>query len=422
MASSEFAAEPEPIRIGLPMGRSAAWVAALAVVAAVAEIALDMATSLELDLASIYAIPLLLAAYTRRRLLLWPLALLLGIATLVVYALHKETIVPTLQDEVLFNRLLDVVALLVATSVLHFWMRSLDVRESQSRLLAEQNRRLETANRILLEHESQILRQNEELDRRNKDAAASRARMSQVLVAVSHDMRTPIQTIGLVAELMRRASENPALADRVPQMAQRLQSNAATLVTMASDLLDLARLDAGRADLKQTTFAFDELIASKCRDLDALAQAKSLTLVVHAPPAPLWINSDRGKLERVLRNLVGNAIKFTALGSITVDVGLDGSGSPALQVTDTGAGIEPEALNRIFDEYAQAGETEGATERGWGLGLAISRRLAQALGGKLEVTSEIGQGSIFTLTLPGSSVVDIAPLAIPTSAGPRPAN
>ncbi|HZV92419.1 MAG TPA: HAMP domain-containing sensor histidine kinase, partial [Caldimonas sp.] len=279
--------------------------------AAVAEIAIDMATPLELDLASIYPIPLLLAAYTRRRQLLWSLALLLGFATLVVYALHAEALSPMLKGEVLSNRMFDVVALLVATGVLHHWMRSLEVRESQSRLLGEQNRRLETANRLLREHEAQILKQNEELDRRHKDVVASSARMSQMLVAVSHDIRTPIQTIGLVAELMRRTGEDRALADRVPQMAQRLQSNAATLVTMVSDLLDLARFDAGRTELRQTTFTLDELVASKCRDLGALAETKSLALIARTPSVPLWVRSDRAKLERVLSNLVGNAIKFT---------------------------------------------------------------------------------------------------------------
>ncbi|MEO7008349.1 MAG: histidine kinase dimerization/phospho-acceptor domain-containing protein, partial [Caldimonas sp.] len=227
----------------------------LAVAAALVEIALDLSTPLELDLASMYALPLLLAAYSRRRLLLWSLSLLLVVAALVVYYLHVGTAMPTLRDELLGNRLLDVVALLVTTGVLHLWMRSLDVREGQSRLLAEQNRRLATANRMLVEHEAQIIQQNEELDRRHKEAVASSERTSRLLAAVSHDIRTPIQTIGLVAELMRRTGEDPALAGRVPQMARQLQANAATLVSMLSDLLDLTRFDSGHIDLSESTFA-----------------------------------------------------------------------------------------------------------------------------------------------------------------------
>ncbi|MEO8525952.1 MAG: HAMP domain-containing sensor histidine kinase [Caldimonas sp.] len=329
---------------------------------------------------------------------------------------------PALKEEVLINRLLDVVALLITTGVLHVWMHSLDVRESQFRLLTEQNRRLETANRMLVEHEAQILRQNEELDRRHKEAVASRERTSRLLVAVSHDIRTPIQTIGLVAELMRRTGENSALADRVPKMARQLQANAATLVSMVTDLLDLARFDSGRIDLNESTFALDELVTAKCRELDALAETKALSLVAHTPPGPLWVRSDRAKVDRVLANLIGNAIKFTAHGSVTVSLKVSPSGSPVLQVTDTGRGIEPEALDRIFDEYAQAGHIDSAAERGWGLGLAISRRLAKVLGATIDVSSKLGHGSTFTLTLPEHCVIDIAPLELPAFAGDRLAN
>jgi signal transduction histidine kinase len=411
--------KPEALPASLQLDRTAMVLAALAIATALGEIALDLGTPLELDLASIYPLPLLLAAYARRPLLVWVLSLLLGVATLIVYVLHVESTIEMLRQEILLNRLLDVALLMVTTTVLHIWMRSLDVRESQSRLLGEQNRRLETANRVLLEHEAQILRQNEELNRRHEDVLASSARTNRMLVAVSHDLRTPIQTIGLIAEMIRRGAENPALAGRALHMAQQLQGNAAAMVTMVSDLLDLARLDAGRTDLKEGTFALDELVSAKCRELGALAQTKSLFLVAHTPDAPLWVHSDRGKVERVLSNLIGNAIKFTASGGVTVSVGLDASGSVAVRVSDTGRGIEPEALERIFEEYAQA--HDGESERGWGLGLAIGRRLARALGGTLEASSALGAGSTFTLTLPRSCIVEIAPLALSEPAGDRPA-
>ncbi len=397
------------------MNFTTTMVAMLAIVAALAEIALDVSTPLDLDLASIYPVPLLLAAYTRRRVLLWALGLLLGVATLVVYRLHFETLMPMQRDGVLTNRLLDVVALLVTLVVLHVWMRSLDLRESQSILLAEQNRRLEMANRMLVEQEAQILRQNEELDQRHKEAVASGERTNQRLVAMSHDIRTPIQTIVLVAEMMRHAGENPALANRVPQMAQQLQANAATLVSMASGLLDLAQFDAGHYSLKESNFALGELVTAKCRELDALAQTKSLSLIAHTPAAPLWVRSDRHKVDRVLANLIGNAIKFTAHGSVTVSAGVNTTGSPVVHVADTGCGIEPDALDRIFEEFTQASSITPGTESGWGLGLAISRRFAKALGATIDVSSELGHGSTFTLTLPGQCLVDIAPLELSAS-------
>lgn len=412
MALPPIAAESDLLSTRRQFDRTTTIVALLAILAALVEIAIDLATPLQLDLAAMYALPLLLAAYTRSRPLLWSLALLLGGAALVVYSLHAGR-VPTMKDELLINRLLDVVSLLVTAGVLHLWARSLDVRENQSRLLVEQNRRLETANRILVEHESQILLQNEVLDRGQKEAVASSERTSRLLVAVSHDIRTPIQTIELVADLMHRTGENPALASRLPDMAGQLQVNAATLVSMVSDLLDLARLDSGHIDLHESTFALDELVSVKCRELETLAATKALSLVARAPSAPLWVRSDRAKVNRVLANLIGNAIKFTAVGSVIVSIEVNVSGSPVLQVTDTGRGIDPDALSRIFDEYAQTGRTDQPAERGWGLGLAISRHLAEALGASIDVVSELGQGSTFTLTLPAHCVVDITPLDLP---------
>ena len=152
----------------------------------------------------------------------------------------------------------------------------------------------------------------------------------------------------------------------------------------------------------------------------SLAQTKSLSLTALAPAAPLWVRSDRGKVQRVLSNLIGNAIKFTELGKVSVSVGLDGAGSAFVSVTDTGRGIDPEALEHIFDEYARA--ANGADERGWGLGLAISRRLADALGAKIEVSSELGNGSTFTLRLPPPCLVDIAPLELSQTSRERPAS
>lgn len=367
MASPPFADEPGPLPTRPQMDRTTTIVGVLAVLAALVEIAIDLATPLELDLAAMYALPLLLAAYTRRRPLLWSLSLLLGVAALAVYSLHAGT-VPTLKDELLVNRLLDVVSLLLTAGVLHLWMRSLDVREGQAHLLVEQNRRLEAANRMLVEHEAQILQQNEELGRGHKEALASSQRTSRLLVAVSHDIRTPIQTIELVAELMHRTGENPALAGRVPQMAGQLQANAATLVAMVSDLLDLARFDSGHIDMHASTFALDELVSAKCRELETLAETKALSLVARTPSAPLWVRSDRAKVNRVLANLIGNAIKFTAFGSVVVSVKVNASGSPVLQVSDTGRGIDPDALTRIFDEYAQTGRSDHPAERGGGWG------------------------------------------------------
>jgi signal transduction histidine kinase len=181
-----------------------------------------------------------------------------------------------------------------------------------------------------------------------------------------------------------------------------------------SEVLDIAQLDSGHAGAVESTFALDELVQGKCRELAPLAEAKGLTLVAHTPPSPIWVRSDRMKLDRILANLVGNAIKFTAQGGVTVTASVNDDGTVLLEVADTGRGIAANALERIFEEFSQVDEVKRDPQRGWGLGLAICRRLAGALGGRIEATSEPGNGSVFRVELPASCRFEIGPVSLPS--------
>ncbi|HEX6794465.1 MAG TPA: HAMP domain-containing sensor histidine kinase [Casimicrobiaceae bacterium] len=385
--------------------RSIVFAACSAIVLAVAEVALDLGTWVELDVAAIYGIPLVLAAFARSRRLLWGMTVALVVATFVTYALQTTAGSFGLQEALFVNRVLDAVALLLIAGLLHVWMASLDVRDAQSRLLREQNGKL-------VAHEAQIVQQNEELTRSRREAEDANGRKTRLLNAISHDIRDPANTIALMAEVILRSSEDPAQATNVPQMAKRLRANAQSLVALVSEVLDVAHLDSGLLQLHSSTFSLGEFVDAICRDLAALAEAKSLYL--HAEPlGPIvGVCTDRIKLGRIITNLVMNAIKFTRSGGVTVSAAITDDGAAVIRVRDTGVGIAASQLERIFDEFAQFDSSAGNPNRGWGLGLAICRRLARFIGVSIGLESKPGQGSVFTVRLPPECVVGTAPVGI----------
>lgn len=243
-----------------------------------------------------------------------------------------------------------------------------------------------------------------ELDQRRREAEESAVRKTRFLAAVSHDIRTPANAINLMAELIRRAATNPAMTPEVPSLAAELQSSATSLVTLVSDVLDLTRFDSGRIELNETEFPLAEAIAEEVRQQSAVAQARNLTLRYEPPATSILIRTDRVKLGRVLGNLIGNAIKFTAAGEVVVSVLVGSDRQIRVHIKDTGIGIDPEHLPRIFDEFFQLRNPERDPSKGTGLGLTICKRLVDAMGGSLLVESESGKGSVFTLILPASSL------------------
>jgi signal transduction histidine kinase len=395
--------------------RSVVFAGCFAIVLAVAEVILDLGTWVELDIATIYGIPLVLAAFTRDRRLLWGLMIVLVLVTFIAYALQIPSGSFALHEALFVNRVLDAVALLLIAGLLHIWMAALDVRDAQARLLREQNIELEAANALLVAHEARIVHQNEELSRRRLEAEEANGRKTRLLNAVSHDIRNPVNTINLMAEAIRRSAEDPALVPQVPQLAKRLQANAQSLVALVSEVLDIAHLDSGLLQRRESAFPLNEFVDAKCRDLAALAEAKALYLRSETPERVVCVRTDRIKLDRVLTNLVMNAIKFTADGGITVSVAVTDDGAAVIGVRDTGVGMSPSELERIFDEFAQLDPSVGDPSRGWGLGLAICRRLARFIGASISVESEPHRGSAFAVRLPPEYVVDIAPVALPDS-------
>jgi signal transduction histidine kinase len=282
--------------------------------------------------------------------------------------------------------------------------------EAQAQLLHEQNHKLEAANDLLVARESQIARQNEKLIRRRLEAEEASGRKTRLLNAASHDIRNPVNTIELMAKVIRRTAEDPALVTQVPQMARRLQSNACSLVALVSEVLDIAHLDSGLLQRRDSTFPLNEFIDAVRRDLAPLAGAKSLHLDAEMRERIIRVRTDRIKLDRIVTNLLTNAIKFTTKGSVTI--GADTvDGAALIRIRDTGIGIAEAELERIFGEFAQLDIAVGERDRGRGLGLAICRRLANFIGASIAVESKVGVGTAFTVRLPPECVLDIAPAA-----------
>jgi signal transduction histidine kinase len=357
----------------------------LAILVAVIEAAVDWTTWVELDVSAVYGIPLVLAAVARNRRLLWVLAACLVFMTFAAYAAQIGRGVFSLGEPYFINRAMSAAALTLSAALCHVWIVAANRLAAQGRSLIEQN---------------------QELDRLRRIAEEASSRKTQLLASVSHDIRTPLTTIDLIADLILRSADNPALAAQLPDLVKRLRRNTLSLADLVSALVDISSLDAGRISVRNSEFSLNELLLEECERLSPLAQAKGLRLATEAPEPPVRLLTDRVKLTRVLSNLVGNAIKFTETGGVTVTATLTAERSLLMRVSDTGVGMLRQNLARIFDEYGQLGNPERDGNKGWGLGLAICRRLIGVMGGEITVESEPGRGTTFSVHLPPSCVVD----------------
>jgi signal transduction histidine kinase len=375
------------------------FAAPLAILLAIVEVLIDAATWIELNVAILYSLPLVIAAVARDRKLVWGLATVLVLVTFGVYAAQVGEGEASMRGSFFIDRVLAAACILLNAGILDAWMRSMDKLIRRDLAIEQQNAALAHINRELTLHKQQITRQNEEL-------AQVSMRKTQMLASLSHDIRTPIQAITLLSELMRRTAERPELAGKIPALAQRLQSNAVSVVDFLSEVIDLASFDAGRVSVNSSEFSLEALLAEQAQRLLSLADEKRLQLIVLPPGQPLWLLTDRVKLGRVIGNLVSNAIKFTEAGTVTIAAGLLPDGSVSMRVADTGCGMRPEHLEQVFGEYSQLNQHSPQAGSGWGLGLAISRRMVRLLGGEIGVESELHAGSTFTIVLPATCVTE----------------
>jgi signal transduction histidine kinase/ActR/RegA family two-component response regulator len=246
----------------------------------------------------------------------------------------------------------------------------------------------------------QSLRFQQELNMKRQEAETAAVQKGRFLAAVSHDVRTPANSISLLAELIDRSASDPARADQVPALAKSLWKNARALVDLVSDVLDLTRMDADLPEAQTTEFSLHELIQNEVERAGVVAGPKGLQLVHDLPPQEIVLASDRTKLGRIISNLLSNAVKFTEVGHVRVSCRPTEGGGLRIDVTDSGLGIPPESLDHVFDEFFQLRNPERDKEKGTGLGLAICKRLTASLGCHLSVESAVGVGTTFSVHLP----------------------
>ena len=230
-----------------------------------------------------------------------------------------------------------------------------------------------------------------------EDAAQAKA---DFLATMSHEIRTPMNGVIGMAELML---EGP-LDDGQREYAETIRSSARALLKIINDILDLSRLEAGRMDLAPEPFDLRHCVEGAVNLVRHEAIRKGLKLTARIPDdLPERVRGDDGRIRQVLLNLIGNAVKFTETGGVTISVDIEPAGDDwqaTIEVADTGIGIADDKLAQVFESFAQADATTARRFGGTGLGLTISRRLAEAMQGELSVTSEEGRGSCFRLSLP----------------------
>lgn len=251
-------------------------------------------------------------------------------------------------------------------------------------------------------------------------ARANRAK-SEFLANVSHELRTPLAAIVGYVDLLRDGSYGE-LGPRMIGPVERIQASAEHLQALVDQVLDLAKLSAGRLDVQREPLSLRAFVIDVAAEIEPLVIEKGLALSLQVPAALPRVSTDPMHLRQILVNLLGNAVKFTSAGTITVRATLvrdpareldahaarqrpllaAGGSWIALQVADTGIGIAEKDLQRVFDEFEQveAGARADSVRRGTGLGLTITRRLARLLDGDITVQSALGTGSVFTCWLP----------------------
>lgn len=242
----------------------------------------------------------------------------------------------------------------------------------------------------------------EELAQTNVALYESNRLKSEFIANVSHELRTPLGLIINFAELLRDALEDPPEdKSRMTRYAVNILRNGRALLEIINDLLDLAKIEAGRIELHISEFSVSETCAALIDFVRPLADKKRIDLpdpiCADLPP----MQSDPGKVKQILYNLLSNAVKFTPEGGrVTLSAEPFGPDRVRMIVSDTGPGIDKDKFGLIFEKFRQLDSSLTREHSGTGLGLAITRELTQLLGGSIEVASEIGQGATFTVTLP----------------------
>jgi two-component system phosphate regulon sensor histidine kinase PhoR len=226
---------------------------------------------------------------------------------------------------------------------------------------------------------------------------------SQFLRITTHELRSPVR---VTESLLMTLADGYAgsLATDQAELVTRAQKRLSSLHALIDDLLDLAAGKARMERIDRRVLDFGVAVAEASERFQSVARTKGITLTIEQPGDPLHVFCDPADVDRIVANLVGNAVKYTATGGVTVRLGRDPDGV-RMEVADTGIGIPHDALPHLFREFYRASNAKAMEEAGTGLGLSIAKLLVERYGGRLSVESQEGQGTTFTFVLPSSDVL-----------------
>ena len=287
--------------------------------------------------------------------------------------------------------------ILALTKRWHLARQAAMTQDHLEKMVADRTQALETA-------AEELQATNERLAAARVAAEAANRAKSEFLANMSHEIRTPMTSIIGFAELLQEDMARSKEKGRSVEFADAIVRNANHLLQIINDVLDLSKIESGKLEVQGSECAPWEILTSAVAMMRALATKKGLTVSLErVEPIPETIHTDPIRLQQILINLVGNAVKFTASGGIRLVASLveDDPARPllAIQVIDTGIGMADDQLGQLFQRFSQVDSSTTRKYGGTGLGLAISKRLAEMLGGDIVVRSEPGKGSSFTVTV-----------------------
>lgn len=284
--------------------------------------------------------------------------------------------------------------------------------EEQAQALEEQKQSLDQQNQRLTHAQATLQQKSQELE------AASRYK-SEFLANMSHELRTPLNSSLILAKLLK---DNPTgnLTDEQVNFASTIYNAGNDLLTLINDILDLSKVEAGKLEVFSEKISLAKIIKGIENLFRPACDEKGLAFDVSvAPDVPDVIETDRQRLEQIIRNLLSNAVKFTKQGSVALKVSMGVGSTVKFTISDTGTGIDPANHDLIFEAFKQADGTTNRKYGGTGLGLSISRNLASLLGGEITLSSALGEGSTFCLSLPlmytPATVLDQSSPFVPTN-------
>ncbi len=272
----------------------------------------------------------------------------------------------------------------------------------QQEELMQTNTELEERSKLLEEKNHLIAQRNSEIQKKAEELELSTKYKSEFLANMSHELRTPLNSILLLSRLMAENSDDNLNEDQI-ESAKVIQSSGTSLLTLIDEILDLAKIESGKMSLEYQEVFFEDVVKDLKNLMGPVAKNKGIQFNINIEnDLSKTIETDRLRLDQVLRNLLSNAIKFTREGSVNLNIKQDPKNEDLIifSVKDTGIGIPEEKQLVIFEAFQQA---DGSTQRkfgGTGLGLSISREIAKLLGGELVVKSELNEGSEFSLIIP----------------------